>query len=78
VEDYVRDGINGICLPYESKAECFAKSIMEIIRDKDRYSALCLGAFSEYQNRLNWDTTASLLVDLCREALEGRKAQFPG
>ena len=78
VEDYVRDGINGFCLPYDSKPEDLARSIMNIIKDRDRYSALCLGAFNEYENRLNWDNTASLLVNLCREALKDRKAQFCG
>lgn len=75
VGDYVRDGVNGVCLPYNSKPESFSESVISIIKDRDRYSALCLGAFNEYENRLNWDSTASLLVNLCREALQGQKAQ---
>jgi glycosyltransferase involved in cell wall biosynthesis len=69
VEDYVRNGINGICLPYNSKPKDFAKSILEIVKDKDRYSSLCVGAFNEYKNRLNWECTASELVHLCEESL---------
>jgi glycosyltransferase involved in cell wall biosynthesis len=71
VEDYVRDGINGICLPVDSKPEIFAGQIKEIIEDKGRYSALCLGGFHEYKTRLNWDRAACALVDLCREAVRG-------
>jgi glycosyltransferase involved in cell wall biosynthesis len=73
VEDYVREGINGVCLPVGSKPELFARSIKEIVEDKDRYSALCTGAFNEYKTRLNWDSTASALVDLCREAVQSRR-----
>jgi glycosyltransferase involved in cell wall biosynthesis len=73
-EDYVRNGINGICLPCDSKPESFAESVMELIKDKDCYSALCLRGFSEYKDRLNWDSTAGALVNSCREAIHGRKA----
>jgi glycosyltransferase involved in cell wall biosynthesis len=72
VEDYVREGVNGICLPLDSKPEVFARRIKEILEDRDRYFALCLGAFNEYKTRLNWDGTASALVSLCREAVRGR------
>lgn len=75
VEDYVREGINGYCLPYDSKPENFASRIIEIIKDKDRYSALCLGAFNEYKTRLNWDCTASTLVNLCREVVKDQEFQ---
>ena len=68
VEDYVRDQINGLCLPLDSKPEIFARSIKEAAEDTVRYSALCLVAFQEYKTRLNWDSAASAMVDLCREA----------
>ena len=70
-EDYVRDGVNGLCMPLDSKPESFAEKAREIMEDKDRYSALCLGAFNEYKTRLNWDRTAGALVDLCYEAARG-------
>jgi len=69
VEDYVREGINGTCLPYESKPEAFAKFIQETLKDNDRYTALSLGGFNEYTSRLNWDSAAASLVDLCQEAV---------
>lgn len=73
VEDYVHEGINGVCLPLESTPQTFAKSIFEIVRDKERYTALSLGAFDEYQTRLNWNHAASLLMELCHEAVQFRK-----
>ncbi len=74
VEDYVRDGVNGITLPLDNAPEVFATCIREILENKDRYSALCLGAFNEYKTRLNWDGTAAALVNLCREAVQGRRS----
>jgi glycosyltransferase involved in cell wall biosynthesis len=73
VEDYVRDGINGICLSIDSKPVNFAETIREILKDKDRYSELCLGAFNEYKSRLNWDSMAGALVNLCREAVRNHQ-----
>jgi glycosyltransferase involved in cell wall biosynthesis len=72
VEDYVREGVNGVCLPLDSKPEVFARCVKEILADKDRYSALCLSAFNEYKTRLNWDCAAYALVNLCREAVRGQ------
>lgn len=72
-EDYVRNGISGVCLPCDSKPEAFAESIMETIKDDERYSSLCIGAFNEYESRLNWDSAASALVQLCREALQSSR-----
>jgi glycosyltransferase involved in cell wall biosynthesis len=77
VEDYVRDGVNGVCLPLDSGPANFAETAKEIIEDRDRYSALCLGAFNEYKTRLNWDNTAGGLVDLCREALRNKSGLQP-
>jgi glycosyltransferase involved in cell wall biosynthesis len=73
VEDYVRDGINGICLSIDSKPVNFAETIREILKDKDRYSELCHGAFNEYKSRLNWDSMAGALVNLCREAVRNHQ-----
>lgn len=72
VEDYVREGINGVCLPNGSGPEEFAGTIMGLLRDGDQYSALCVGAFNEYKSRLNWDSTAGALANLCREAMQYR------
>jgi glycosyltransferase involved in cell wall biosynthesis len=72
VPDYVRDGINGACLPVGTPAEGFANAAQELLQDAGRYEALCLRAFDEYANRLNWGTSVRGLVDLCRSALKSR------
>jgi len=74
VENYVREGINGICLPLDSEPQLFARHIKETVEDKDRYYALSIGAFNEYITRLNWDSTAGTLVNLCNEAVQSQRA----
>lgn len=74
VPDYVRDGVNGACLPVGTPAEGFANAAQEMLQDAGRYEALCLGAFNEYSTRLNWDSSVSLLVDLCRRAIENKQS----
>jgi glycosyltransferase involved in cell wall biosynthesis len=68
VPDYVRTGVNGVCLPTGTPAVGFAHAIQEILVDADRYESLCLGAFHEYVSRLNWDSSMHKLVELCRRA----------
>ncbi len=72
VPDYVRDGVNGACLPVGTPAEGFANAAQGILQDAGRYEALCLSAFDEYVNRLNWDSSVRRLVDLGRRALENK------
>lgn len=63
----MREGVNGVCLPDDSKPEEFARAIMGIVKDAGQYSALYLGAFSEYEGNLNWDSVAGTLANLCQE-----------
>jgi len=70
VPDYVRTGVNGVCFPVGTPAAGFAQAIQSNIQDAGLYEALCLSAFREYENRLNWDSSVSALVDLCQRALE--------
>lgn len=73
VPDYVRTGVNGVCLPVGTPATGFATEIRTILQDSGRYEALCLSAFHEYKSRLNWDTSARALVELCHRALEKKR-----
>ncbi|HEY0796070.1 MAG TPA: glycosyltransferase family 4 protein [Acidisarcina sp.] len=73
VPDYVRTGINGFCLPAGTPASGFAEAIRGVLHDSKGYEALCLSAFSEYQGRLNWETSAQSLVALCRRAIEEKR-----
>lgn len=72
--DYVRDQISGITLEPGSGPEIFAANIKRVLSDRNLYSALCVGAFREYRNRLNWDSAAASLVSVCHEAMEQVRA----
>lgn len=66
VSDYVKNGINGACLPLAASAADFAASIRTLLFDPASYEALSVGAFLEYRDRLNWATSVEGLVELCR------------
>ena len=68
VPEYVRTGINGVCLAPGTPASGFAQAIRELVADPGRYQRLCMDSFSEYESRLNWDAAVRALVALCRRA----------
>lgn len=68
VPDYVRTGVNGVCLPPKSLPADFAMTIRGILSDPARYEELSLGGFREYKTRLNWESSVRALVDICSEA----------
>ncbi len=55
VKFYVKDGINGYCLPYSARGREYARTIRNIFTNKDQYQSIVIGAYNEYTNRLNWD-----------------------
>jgi len=71
VPDYVRTGVNGVCLPPKSSAADFALTIRGILSDPARYEELALGGFREYETRLNWESSVRALVELCSRAKSG-------
>jgi glycosyltransferase involved in cell wall biosynthesis len=75
VQDYVRNDVNGICLPPGSTAKHFAESIAQILSTPGRYQMLSSGAFHEFKTRLNWPNSIRLLLELCNEALDKTLAQ---
>lgn len=68
VSDYVRNGVNGACLPSSAAAGDFAALIRTWFEDPAAYEALSVGAFREYESRLNWTASVRALIALCQEA----------
>ena len=54
VTDYVIDGLNGYALPYNSDENEFAKIILDIINDKEKYKDLRINSRHFYDKELNW------------------------
>lgn len=75
VPDYVRNDVNGVCLPPGAPASRFAEAISEILSTPGRYQGLSSGAFHEFRTRLNWPNSIRLLLEFCKQALEERSAQ---
>lgn len=67
VPDYVRNGINGVCIEPGGSAARFAAAIEELLVDPAKYSAYCTRAFHEYQERLNWEQSVRELVRFCSQ-----------
>jgi glycosyltransferase involved in cell wall biosynthesis len=68
LSDYVRNGVNGVCLPAGSPASEFAAQIKKWLSDPGEYEALSARAFAEYEERLNWKKSVEQLIHLCAEA----------
>lgn len=68
VTEYVKNGINGVCLEPGAPASRFADEIQRILENSDGYEALAAGAFREYEGRLNWKTSVRHLLQLCAES----------
>lgn len=55
VRDAVTDGENGYLLPPTSSGSDYAKKILEITQDPQRYLRLVISCRDAYEVRLNWD-----------------------
>jgi glycosyltransferase involved in cell wall biosynthesis len=70
VPDYVRNGVNGVCLAPGSSAMDFAAAIRRMIASPAEYAACCSRAFQEYKERLNWERSVRELVGFCAQCAE--------
>lgn len=52
----VENGLNGYKVDRQEGAEAYARIILDLWRDRDRYHALCVSSRQEYDRRLNWDS----------------------
>jgi glycosyltransferase involved in cell wall biosynthesis len=63
--DCVLDGTNGFRLPVADDGTLFAQKAKDILSD---YETFARNAYSEFENRMNWDTSVGLLVKLLKLA----------
>lgn len=69
----VADGTSGIVLPKDSPAEAYARAIMDLINDPERYYRLCETTRQRYEQELNWDVTSKRVVELVRRVVAEHK-----
>ena len=61
----VMQGRTGFQLPLEDDGRLFAEKAITVLHDYDTFAA---NAYAEYQSRLNWGTSVSLLAELLSRA----------
>lgn len=50
----VRDGENGLLLPYDAPPDAYADAILAVWQNPDRYQTMCRTARTAFETRLNW------------------------
>lgn len=74
VESYVRNGVNGYCLPYKATAADYADQIQTLLGDANLYRRLSLDAYEEFTTGLNWDAAVSRVIELLERAVHQARA----
>jgi len=69
VTEYVRNGVNGICIEPGGSAALFAGEIQKLLGSASEYEAYALRAFNEYKTRLNWESSVRQLIDICSQCM---------
>jgi glycosyltransferase involved in cell wall biosynthesis len=70
ISSFISEGENGIMLPLSATGEDFARAIITIFSDADRYTQMRESARRKYEQLLNWDAWArSLKKELEKRAI---------
>jgi glycosyltransferase involved in cell wall biosynthesis len=70
VSDVIRNGENGIVLPFTARGDEYAGMIVEIFNDDQRFTALKRSSRQTYDERLNWDSWAVAVQSIFDEILQ--------
>jgi hypothetical protein len=71
VTDYVTNGVNGTCIEPGAPASRFAEEIQRMMADPSEYVGYCTRAFTEYEERLNWERSVKELIEICAQCASG-------
>jgi glycosyltransferase involved in cell wall biosynthesis len=69
ISTIMKDNINGMTFALDATADVYCKYLIDLMQHYDRYEALALSAFNEYQTRLNWRVTTAEVKRLIQETL---------
>ncbi len=69
----VEDGVNGMIMDYDASPASIADQILELRHQPDRYRTLCRTSRDRFERVLNWDATATVLVDVCQRVVDSRQ-----
>jgi glycosyltransferase involved in cell wall biosynthesis len=77
VPSVVFEGVNGRLFDLGANPKVWADSIESLWNDREAYNALCLAAWKDYGDRLNWRAAGRHAVAYLTQALEDYKAGRP-
>jgi len=69
VTDYVRHGVNGVCIQPGGSAAQFADEVRRMLNSPADYEGYATRAFQEYNERLNWNHSVRQLLGFCADSL---------
>jgi glycosyltransferase involved in cell wall biosynthesis len=74
----VKNGINGHLFPLEAGPSDYAKFALELLNDRDRYTAMCWSSYGRAKAELNWDAAVSRLTAEISSVLQlaGRRYEY--
>ena len=59
VTSAVRDGRTGLLLAQDAGVDAYCEALQPLLRDRDRYGAMCTEAYRDYAKRLNWEAAGA-------------------
>jgi glycosyltransferase involved in cell wall biosynthesis len=69
IADVVQDRVNGMTFSLEATIKDHCDRIMNLMSHRNHYEELALSSFNEYQNRLNWKTSANKVKNLIEQVI---------
>jgi glycosyltransferase involved in cell wall biosynthesis len=57
ISSVITQGKNGFCFPKPQTPEVYADHVIKLLTNESEYNALCLSAYQESIERLNWTTS---------------------
>ncbi|MEM9372177.1 MAG: glycosyltransferase family 4 protein [Planctomycetota bacterium] len=77
VPSVVREGVNGHLFDIDADPKQWADRIEQLWNDKDAYTELCMKAWRDYCDRLNWRAVGEHAVRFLTQAVEDHRAGKP-
>ncbi len=69
VPSAVRHGRTGLLLAADAGADAYCDALQPLLRDRDRYAAMCAEAYRDYATRLNWDVAGATFTAALRDTV---------
>ena len=76
VSSMIRAGENGAILPFSARGDDYARRIIGLYRDAERYRQLRLSSRAAFDERFNWDAWACEVGNLFSEILEDNEPRM--